>query len=122
MAKCLLKQEIRTTCHPINKPVFSALEALQQPSLSTQRPIISGPKNSISKLVEEINNWLGNDTKMIRNKAGDSVFLSKDETRRVRFDFNRPNPHNNSHMHLEEIINNKWNKSGQIYPVDVPHN
>jgi hypothetical protein len=58
---------------------------------------------------------------MIKNKAGDSVFLSKDGTRKVRFDLKHPAPHSNSHGHVEEFIKGKWNKSGPIYPIDVPH-
>jgi hypothetical protein len=58
----------------------------------------------------------------IRNEAGDSVFLSKDGVRRVRFDFQNPTPHQNPHAHVEVKINDKWVKSGPIYPSDVPHN
>jgi hypothetical protein len=58
---------------------------------------------------------------MIKNEAGDPVFLAKDGTRRVRFDFNHPAPHKNSHGHIEELFNGKWNKSGPIYPIDLPH-
>ncbi len=64
--------------------------------------------------------WLGPDSKVITNPAGDKVFLSKDGTRRVRFDINNPSPHKNPHMHAEELIDGKWVKSGPIYPQGVP--
>ncbi len=57
---------------------------------------------------------------MIENKAGDSVFLSNDTTRRVRFDFN--NPHGDRpHMHIEKKINSKWKDATsqhRIYPFE----
>jgi len=73
-------------------------------------------------LEKQISNWLGEGTKFIRNEAGDSIFLSKDGLRRVRFDFNRPYPHNNPHAHMEYKVGVNWEDSGQIYPTDVPHN
>ncbi len=79
------------------------------------------PGHKISQLEGKLSEWLGNETKMIKNKAGDSVFLSKDMERRVRFDLLRPNPHNNPHMHIEELIKGEW-KGSRIYPTDVPHN
>ncbi len=80
---------------------------------------------SISKIVQlekQISEWLGEGTKFIKNEAGDSIFLSQDGLKCVRFDFNRTKPHNNPHAHVEVKINGEWVKSGQIYPVDVPHN
>ena len=50
--------------------------------------------NNILHLVETISDWLGKGTKLIRNKAGDPVLLSKDADKRIRFDFLRPDPHN----------------------------
>jgi hypothetical protein len=45
---------------------------------------------------------------MVRNKAGDSVFISKDNVRR-RFDFN--NTHGDQvHMHIEVKIK-KWGQA-----------
>lgn len=80
------------------------------------------PSNKILQLAEKINEWLGAGTKMVKNKASDPVFLSQDGLKRVRFDFNNPAPHSNPHGHIEKLINGKWNKSGPIYPTDVPHN
>ncbi len=77
--------------------------------------------NKISQLEGNISEWLGKEAKMIKNKTGDTVFLSKNGTKKVRFDFNHPAPHSNPHGHIEEFFNGKWNKSGPIYPTDVPH-
>jgi len=79
------------------------------------------PSNKISQIEGKLSEWLGKETKMFKNKAGDSVFISNDTTRKVRFDFLRPNPHNNPHMHIEELIKGEW-KGPRIYPIDVPHN
>lgn len=69
-----------------------------------------------------IEEWLGPGTRGITNPAGDRMFLSGDGLRKLRFDFIRPYPHKNPHMHVEECIGGKWIKSGPIYPTDVPHN
>jgi len=50
------------------------------------------------------------------------VLISRDGTRRVRFDINNPSPHANAHGHVEVLVNGKWVKSGPIYTTDVPHN
>jgi hypothetical protein len=67
----------------------------------------------------QVKQFLGKDARVITNKAGDKVFVSKDGLRRVRFDINRPNPHLNPHSHVEVKLNGKWIKSGPIYPKDV---
>jgi RHS repeat-associated protein len=80
------------------------------------------PNGKIAQLEEKVSQWLGKETKMIKNEAGDLVLLSQDQLRRVRFDFKRPYPHHNPHMHVDEKINRLlWKESGQIYPTDVPH-
>jgi len=78
-------------------------------------------QKNILEIEEKIIEWLGKESRMIKNKAGDSIFISKDSARRIRFDFIKPNPHNNPHVHIEEYIKNEW-KGPRIYPVDVPHN
>ncbi|HEX2582686.1 MAG TPA: tetratricopeptide repeat protein, partial [Chlamydiales bacterium] len=82
----------------------------------------SGKIAEIVPLEKQISKWLGEEAKYIRNEAGDPIFLSKDGTRCVRFDFNKTTPHNNPHAHVEIKVDGKWIKSGQIYPTDVPHN
>lgn len=67
----------------------------------------------------KISDWLGPGARAVKNDADDLVLLSKDGTRRVRFDVNRPYPHKNPHAHVDELVNGKWVKSGQIYPRNV---
>jgi len=80
----------------------------------------------ITEVANNITNWLGDGTTVKTNKHGDKIFLSKDGTRRVRFDMKNPSPHNNPHGHTEQLINGKWKsidpKIDQIFPKDVPHN
>jgi hypothetical protein len=40
------------------------------------------PSHKISQLEGKISKWLGKETQMIKNRAGDSVFISKDNTRK----------------------------------------
>jgi len=79
-------------------------------------------KSKIQKAEGMINSYLGEGTRLIKNEAQDLVFISKDGLRKVRFDFVSPKPHNNPHMHVEKLNGRKWWDSGQIYPIDVPHN
>ncbi len=76
----------------------------------------------VVQLEKRVSGWLGEGTRFIRNEAGDSVFLSKDGLRRVRFDFKNPSPHHNPHSHVEIKVNGDWIKSGPIYPTDIPYN
>jgi len=76
-------------------------------------------KEKIGRIADDMSEWLGRGAKIVKNEAGDPVFLSKDMTRRVRFDFKNPYPHQNPHAHVEELIGGKWIKSGPIYPTDV---
>lgn len=62
----------------------------------------------------------------MRNEAGDLVMESADGLKKIRFDINRPAPHKNPHSHVEifkKVKNKKVpvEKSGPIYPKDVPH-
>ncbi|MBX7067641.1 MAG: RHS repeat-associated core domain-containing protein [Parachlamydiales bacterium] len=77
--------------------------------------------DKVAEIEKMIESYLGEGTLMRRNNFGDLVFLSQDGLRRVRFDFIRPSPHNNPHMHVDLKIENKWIES-RIYPIDVPHN
>ena len=74
--------------------------------------------SNVPQLAERINGWLGEGTGLIKNKAGDPVFISKDGTKRIRFDFN--NSHGDRpHMHIEIKINTKWKDATnqhRIYP------
>lgn len=75
----------------------------------------------VVNLADDIAEWLGKGARTIVNKNGDLVFISKNGTRRVRFDIKNPKPHKNPHSHVEELINGKCQKSGPLYPKDVPH-
>ncbi len=90
--------------------------------LLVQNPALRANSTKLLEAEKAINSYLGEGSQLIKNNAGDPVFLSKDGNRRVRFDFNRPDPHNNPHMHVEKYVNGDWIGSGQIYPFDVPHN
>lgn len=76
----------------------------------------------LKSLENRVSNWLGDGTRLIKNPEGDLVFISQDKLRRVRFDFNRTKPHNNPHCHVEIKRGDRWDKSGPIYPKDVPNN
>jgi hypothetical protein len=56
---------------------------------------------------------------MIINPKGDPIFLSKDKTRKVRFDLTEPSYGDKPHMHLEVKVNNDWKDATnqhRIYP------
>ena len=76
---------------------------------------------AITKIEGRISNWLGDGSRLIRNKSGDPVFLSKDCIRRVRFDFN--NSHGDKmHVHFEKKVNIRWvdaSSKHRIYPKDI---
>ncbi|MGE0197879.1 MAG: hypothetical protein AB7N99_06870 [Simkaniaceae bacterium] len=108
--------EQRVFLERMNHPAFRSGIARESQNISRGLS-----DRAIAKLEGRISNWLGEETRLIRNPEGDLVFLSKDGTRRVRFDFNRTRPHDNPHCHVEIKINGKWDKSGPIYPIDVPH-
>ena len=73
----------------------------------------------VKQVGDQVKQFLGKDARVITNEAGDTIFLSKDGLRRVRFDINRPDPHLNPHSHVEMKVDGKWIKSGPIYPKDV---
>jgi RHS repeat-associated protein len=102
--------------------VFGGINRLCYLTYQANRSLIIKSEQIIVDLEKRISGWLGEGTRFIRNGAGDSVILSKDGQKCVRFDFNKPKPHNNPHGHIEIKIDDKWIKSGPIYPTDVPHN
>jgi hypothetical protein len=108
-------------------PEFMDLAGLARTTTSTSVETIDPFVKSFDKLKvleaeKMIKAYLGENSLLIRNQAQDLVLISQDRLRKVRFDFNNPKPHNNPHMHVEQIKGSKWKDSGQIYPVDVPHN
>jgi hypothetical protein len=73
----------------------------------------------VPQTVSQAAEWLGPEARVITNNAGDRIFLSQDGLRRIRVDINRPYSHSSPHVHVEELINGQWAKSGPIYPSDV---
>ncbi len=79
------------------------------------------PNSKIQDLANGISNWLGDDLVSIRNKVGDYVLRNAENNKRIRFDFIKPNPHKNPHMHLEWVDDvGEW-IGERVYPKDVPH-
>ncbi len=103
--------------------VYRGLKTAEQTFLlESAAGLESGAKIAeVVHLEKQISNWLGEGTQFIRNKAGDPVFLSKDGLRKVRFDFNRPAPHESPHLHLEHLVDGEWKEISRVYPIDVPH-
>jgi hypothetical protein len=77
-------------------------------------------RDKIEETIQGFEDYIG-DGKVIRNDNGDLVIVSSDGQRRVRIDLRNPHPHQNPHGHVEEKVNGQWDKSGPIYPKDVPH-
>ena len=75
----------------------------------------------VVQLEKNISEWLGEGAQLLRNKAEDPIFLSKDGLRKVRFDFNKPAPHKSPHMHFEHFVDGTWQELSRVYPIDVPH-
>jgi hypothetical protein len=77
--------------------------------------------DKVQDALGKIKEYVGEDAKLTINKSGEHVLLSKDETKRIRFDLKNPKPHENGHGHVEEKKPNSrnWWKSGPIYPSDV---
>ena len=73
----------------------------------------------INQLAKDLRKWVGNDARGFVNKSNDLIILSKDQTRRIRFDLNNYQPHQHPHAHVEEYTNGNWEKSGPLYPKDV---
>ena len=64
--------------------------------------------------------WLGPGYRTITNPAGDKIFLSQDGLRRIMFHFNETYPHMSPHAHVDMLLNGVWQRSGQLYPTDLP--
>jgi tetratricopeptide (TPR) repeat protein len=104
----------------------TALRGLQTAEKTLLLETVAGLENGakiaeVVRLEKQISEWLGEGTQLIRNKAEDPIFLSKDGLRKVRFDFNRSAPHENPHMHIEQLVNGEWKEISRVYPIDVPH-
>lgn len=61
----------------------------------------------VERMTKVIEDFLGKDFKIFKNKAGDPIFMSSDGTRKIRFD--AINPHGyEPHGHVEVFNNGKW--------------
>jgi hypothetical protein len=112
--------------HSISDNVWAGSEAMAQPV--TFFGSVGGlvAAKSTSKGVQLVEDIVGPNAKATLNEAGDLVIESQNGLTKVRFDINRTVPHKNSHAHVEvfEQVKNKKvpvQKSGPIYPKDVPH-
>ena len=61
----------------------------------------------VGEVGDQAKRWLGQDYRVITNRAGDRIFVSKDGLRKIRFDIN--NSHGDlPHIHMEAFRNGKW--------------
>ncbi len=81
---------------------------------------VPNPKSKILNIAKGLKEWMGNGGKVITNRSGDKVFMSKDGARKLRFDIKNPAPHKSPHMHIERLRGTKWKEIDRIYPKDVP--
>jgi tetratricopeptide (TPR) repeat protein len=102
--------------------IFKDLQRAEK-TLLIERAAEIGSAAKIAEVVnleKRISSWLGEETKLMHNKAGDPIFLSRDGARRVRFDFN--NPHGDRpHFHIEHKVGGKWKDASsqhRIYPIN----
>jgi len=82
-------------------------------------PFAIGPEEALENTANLAKSWLGEDARVIVNKAGDKIFISKDGLRKIRFDIN--NSHRDiPHIHLQELKNGKWKdvipNAHRLYP------
>ena len=76
----------------------------------------------VDDLANDVSDWVsqGGGARVIRNGDGDFILVNDANTRKFRFDFFNPNPHQPPHMHLEWLDDEgNWVRPGQIYPSDV---
>lgn len=75
------------------------------------------------KIINQIESFLGKDSRAFRNNYGDLVIESKDGLKQFRMDFEHPAPHKNAHSHVIEYEMRKNKKieifNQRIYPIDV---
>ncbi len=104
-----------------NRSATSSMRAQLLRNRLIAQEISGGHAAEVVHLEKQISSWLGEGSQLIRNKAGDSIFLSKDGVRKMRFDFIRPAPHKSPHVHLEHLVDGEWKEISRVYPIDVPH-
>ena len=92
----------------------------QATNLVTQeaQTVVQNSTGTLQKAKELAQSWLGKGYRTITNKAGDKIYISRDGTRKIRFDMNNPGG-DKQHIHLEVLENGKWKDATdthRIYP------
>lgn len=100
------------------KQEFSTFQSIWSPAKT--KSYFQNKSNRIQELERRVSEWLGQGVRVIKNENNDMILLSRDGTKKVRFDLIKPDPHNSPHMHVEELIQGRW-KGSRIYPNNVPH-
>ena len=68
---------------------------------------VVAPIGAVGDAAASARNFLGGGYKAITNKAGDTVLMSKDGLRKMRFDFNNTSG-DLPHVHIEQFVNGRW--------------
>jgi len=94
--------------------------------LKATEPSQAPVAKNVSKGVQIVEDLVGPNAKATVNEAGDLIIESDNGLTKVRIDINKTVPHKNPHAHVEvfEHIKNRKvpvQRSGPIYPKDVPH-
>lgn len=87
--------------------------------LLTASGLVAASDQRVQNTVDAAVKWLGPRFTHIRNTAGDSIFISADRLRKIRFDY--LNSHGDRpHLHLQVFVNGKWRDAIQglhrLYP------
>lgn len=98
--------------------IFIPFSILKSLIFNSNNKINPSPK-LVDNAAKQLRQWLGKDYKVVTNKAGDKIFMSKDGLRKIRFDIK--NSHGDApHLHLEIFKNGKRHDAIQgthrIYP------
>jgi hypothetical protein len=82
-----------------------------------------GRNSEYDKIVSEIEQFLGPESRAFQNGSRDLIIESSDGMRQFRIDLNHPHPHANPHSHVIEYDVRKGKKKRgvdrRIYPIDV---
>ena len=61
----------------VQRQIFQCKKIANVPKIAKKGMKFKNNTNNISIFEQKISNWLGKETKMIKNKAGDPVFFQK---------------------------------------------
>ncbi|MDE3046355.1 MAG: hypothetical protein KGJ02_06905, partial [Verrucomicrobiota bacterium] len=111
-----LTNDIISTCNPIG-----AAALIRNSELAVARAFRL--RSMENQIIENLEIFLGKDSRLFKNIHGDLVIESKDGLRQFRMDLNHTSPHKNPHSHLIEYQLKKNKKyeiiNERIYPIDV---